>query len=326
MTVGKISFLALLALLAGCNSATSTIPTTLDNAPAARFARAGVGPLPPNCCARRKALFVTDAFGGSQSTGTVYAFDYDSGALLGQLSPPPEGWSEVQGACVDKHGDVYFANTAMSTVDEYSHGGTFIAAIADSGQYPVGCAYDATTGNFAVDNIINVSGGPGSISIYQGTTLLHTYYPPNMFRVVGGGYRDDTGTLWLGGANSSGAATFDTFANGTFTPFTVGGLRGGSIGSDFQWSAKTHTMNASGSDASGNSVIWHVSSAKKIVGKTILTYGAAAFFIKGPQVATIDAVNLVAYLFDYPAGGNPIRTYNANFVSPIGIVVSANVP
>ncbi len=80
----------------------------------------------PNCCALQKTLFVTDAFGGSSFTGAVYAFDYNSGASLGQLAAPPEGWSEVQGACSDTNGNVYFGNTGMSTVDEYSHSGSYI--------------------------------------------------------------------------------------------------------------------------------------------------------------------------------------------------------
>ena len=104
----------------------------------------------PNCCALQKTLFITDAFGGSSFTGAVYAFDYVTGASLGQVAAPPEGFLEVQGACSDTSGNVYFANTEESTVDEYTHNGSFVQAIADPGNYPVGCAYDKKTGDLAI--------------------------------------------------------------------------------------------------------------------------------------------------------------------------------
>src|SRR5579872_1646966 len=142
----------------------------------------------PNCCAYAKTLFVTDAFGGSSFSGAVYMFDFKSGALLGSLPAPPEGFLEVQGACIDKSGNVYVANTASSTVDEYSHSGAYVATLADPNEYPVSCAYDRSTGNLAVSNIIDTSGGPGSISIYSGGVLQNTYFPPNMSRVYFIGY------------------------------------------------------------------------------------------------------------------------------------------
>ena len=92
-----------------------------------------------------KTLFVTDAFGGSSFTGAVYAFSWVKGTSLGQVAAPPEGFLEVQGGCSDNNGNVYFANTEMSTIDEYNHSGTFITSIADPGQFPVGCSYDKST-------------------------------------------------------------------------------------------------------------------------------------------------------------------------------------
>ncbi len=100
----------------------------------------------PNCCALQKTVFVTDAFGGSSFTGAVYAFDYNTGASLGQVAAPPEGFFEPQGACSDTSGNVYFANTESSTVDEYTHNASFVQALSDPGQFPVGCAFDKSTG------------------------------------------------------------------------------------------------------------------------------------------------------------------------------------
>jgi hypothetical protein len=122
-------------------------------------------PIERNCCAHAKTMFVTETLGGSSFTGGVAVFTYPNGAYIGQLPAPPEGWSEPQGECVDNRANVYIANTSRSTIDEYSHGGTFIQSLADTGQYPVSCAFDRTSGNLAVANIINVTGGPGSVSI-----------------------------------------------------------------------------------------------------------------------------------------------------------------
>src|SRR5579871_6098785 len=79
----------------------------------------------PNCCALQKTVFFGDAFGGSSFTGGIYMFDYNTAAPLGQVAAPPEGFSEVQGGCSDDNGNVYFANTGMSTIDEFNHSGTY---------------------------------------------------------------------------------------------------------------------------------------------------------------------------------------------------------
>jgi hypothetical protein len=90
-------------------------------------------------------------------------------------------------------------------------------------------------------------------------------------------------------------------------------------------------MNIGGADASGNAVLWRVTAAGKIVGRTILkcpgspssTCGPAGFFIKGSRIATADALRLTVYLFDYPKGGDPIQTYVAPYVQPIGVAISS---
>src|SRR5215469_4779527 len=133
----------MLALLAACSATGNSVaPAVTGNIPMQPMA----GAIPPNCCARQKTLFVVDAFGGSKSQGAVYMFDYETAKYLGQIAPPPEGWNEVQGACSDVRGNVYFANTNSSTVDEYAHAGTYLQTIADPGEYPVACSYDPANG------------------------------------------------------------------------------------------------------------------------------------------------------------------------------------
>ena len=188
-------------------------------------------------------MFVTDA-GGESAIGAVYAFDYPSGTVLGALPSPPEGWNEVQGSCVDKSGNAYFANTNMSTIDEYSHGGKFIQALSDPGQFPASCAYDPSTGNLAVANILSTSFGPGSVSIYSNGVLQNTYFPSNMYNVYYLAYADRSGTLYLDGQTRHATFKYDKLSKGSST-FTVIKLdRSIAVPQQVLWDGKYIAINA----------------------------------------------------------------------------------
>jgi hypothetical protein len=283
----------------------------------------------PNCCARQKTLFVSDAFGGSSFTGAIYMFDYVTGAPLGQVATPPEGFLEVQGGCSDDDGNVYFVNTALSSIDEFNHSGTYVATLADPGQYPGACSYDRTTGNLAVSNIIDSSGGPGSISIFHGGVLQHTYYPPNMTTVTSIAYQGSTGTLWLTGANASGFQ-FDSFKNGTFK---IVGIHGVSIGfgGTLAWSGKTKYLNLGDQDTFSSPTFYEIDDSGNVRGSVVLTCTQTSDIcdivqatIKGPGLVGPDAILLSANRFAYPAGGPPTLNYPAPYVQPIGSAVSSN--
>ncbi|MBV8372878.1 MAG: hypothetical protein JOY69_06430 [Candidatus Eremiobacteraeota bacterium] len=319
-----------LALLAGCTSnGVHFAPTA--GVPNVRPTHT-VAALQPNCCARAKIAYVSDAFGGPSFTGAVYAFTFPSGTLLGTLAPPPESFLEVQGLCVDTGGNLYVANTEKSTVDEFSHSGKFLAALSDPNQYPVACAYDETTGELAVSNIIDASGGPGSISIFKGGTVRHTYYPPNLSRVYFLGYEGRTQALWLDGENSSGIVQYDKFVNGKFTTVPITGATIGFPG-EVQWSALTKSMNVGGATASGTAAIFQISNRGKVVGTTLLGCspsgfcGGGQFFIKGPRVTVTGGSSAAVGTYAFPAGGKPLTIFqNPGYVEPIGVAVSEKVP
>jgi len=286
----------------------------------------------PNCCALQKTVFISDAFGGSLFTGAIDMFDYVKGTFLGQVAAPPEGFSEVQGGCADNNGNVYFTNTAMSTIDEYNHGGTYIATLADPGQYPVGCSYDRTTGNLAVSNIISTSGGPGSIAIYNGGTLQNTYSVPNMFRAYFLAYEGNTGVLWLDGASSSGVFVLETFFDGVFTIVPITGATIGFPGG-LAWSAKTRLMNLGDQNTFSAPTIYEINDAGVVKGEVVLQCTQQSdicdpvdFAIKGPGLVAPDSVGLDAARFAYPAGGPPILEYTppSGYIQPIGAAISSN--
>jgi hypothetical protein len=284
----------------------------------------------PNCCALQKTLFVSDAFGGSSFNGAIYMFDYNTAAFLGQAAPPPEGFLEVQGGCSDASGNVYFANTALSTVDEYNHSGTYVQTIEVPGEFPVGCSFDKKTGNLAISNIIDTSGGPGSILIWNAGSLHGPYFPPNMFRVYFLGYEGKTGTLWLSGSDSSGISQYDSYAGGVFTNV---GIHGATIGFPgmVQWSAKTKAMNVGDQDTFSAPTIYQVDDSGNVIGETVLTCEQTSNFcdvvqgvIKGPGLVASDAVALSVGRYPYPAGGLPIIEYivPGGYVQPIGGAIS----
>jgi hypothetical protein len=282
----------------------------------------------PNCCARQKTLFVSDAFGGSSFTGAIYMFDYVTGEPLGQVAAPPEGFLEVQGGCSDNAGNVYFANTALSTIDEFNHSGTYVATLGDPGQFPVSCSFDKSTGDLAVANISSTSGGPGSLAVYS-DGVQHVYYPPNMTAVFSVAYEGKTGTLWLTGDGSAGFL-YDSFKNGTFK---IVGIHGASVifGGGLAWSGKTKFMNLGDQGTFASPTFYELDDSGNVRGEVVLTCTQQSDFcdvvqatIKGPGLVAPDAILLSANRFGYPAGGAPKLNYPAPYVQPIGSAVSSN--
>ncbi len=284
----------------------------------------------PNCCALQKTLFLSDAFGGSSFTGAIYMFDYVTGVALGQVAAPPEGFDEVQGGCSDDNGNVYFANTAMLTIDEFDHSGTYVATFADPGEFPDGCSYDKSSGDLAVSNIIDTSGGPGSFSIFKNGVLQHTYTPPNMARVYFIGYQGKTGVLWIDGSDSSGNFAYDSFKDGTFTDVGIHGVTIAFPGS-LQWSAQTKTMVLGDQGTFSAPAFYWIDDNGNVVGQTVLQCDQTSDFcdvvqatIKGSGIVGPDAIELGVARFPFSAGGAPVLEYLGPFVQPIGSAVSPN--
>lgn len=330
---GVVSLTA--GLLAGCSGGAGTqLPPQATAALGPGQVTRGDARAPqPACCARQKTLFVSDAFGGSRASGTVYRVNFATGKVIGPVSPPPEGWNEPQGACVDSGGNAYIANTTMSTVDEYDHGGNFVQSIADPGQYPVSCAYDRSSSSLAISNLISTSGGPGSISIARGGVVQRTYSAPNLSRVYSLAYQDGSGVLWLDGTDTSGVFQYDKFAKGAFTPIPI---TGGSIAfpGGVAWSGKTHAMNVSDPSAS-SPTIYQVSPTGQILGATVLdcglpsgSCGVSEFIIKGGTTVTsnFEGSGAGVAVYAYPAGGKPQRIVGQTLSEVSGLALSPAAP
>jgi hypothetical protein len=284
----------------------------------------------PNCCALQKTLFISDADGAPSFMGTLYMFDYNTGASLGQVADPPEGFNEPQGGCTLSNGDVLFSNTELSTLDEYNHSGTYVQTILEQGQHPIGCAFDKSTGNVAIANIYGPSGSNGNLMFWNGSSLSGPFFPPNMAHIYFLAYEGKTGTLWLDGTDSSGIVHYDSFKNGKFKNVVISGATIGFPGT-VAWSAKTHSMIVGDQDTFSAPTFYQVDEGGNVLGSTVTTCTQSSDFcdipqatIKGPGLVGPDAVLYSANRFAYPAGGLPILNYPAAYVTPIGSAVSPN--
>jgi hypothetical protein len=142
-----------------------------------------------------KVLFVTDA-----GTDDVYLFNLSTLKHLGTIT----GFDDPQGACSDNKGNVWITNLDGQNVDEYSHEGVLENTLTDSTGYPVGCAWDPTTGNLAVTNFDDISSEPGAVLVYHHASGSPTAYrnKAQSFYFFAG--YDTKGNLFFDGKNSNG--------------------------------------------------------------------------------------------------------------------------
>jgi len=323
-------------MLAGCASGTqSGLGSSLNPAPpTSQQARGSINTLVTNGIARavhpdhskswfspdrkkkKELLYISDS-----GTNDVYVYSYPAGTLVATLT----GFSQPQGECVQGK-DVWITNTNTSQVFKYKAGGTSpIATITDSGQYPVGCSYDKKSGDLAVSNIINVSGGNGSVSIYSSPSSSPTTLPvTTMSRVYFLGY-DTKGNLFVDGSDANGAYQLAELKAGA-SSFTALSLSGATInfpGTVQYADGKLVLGDQSGS--AGYSILYQATvsgSTATVSGTTDLTQATDAVqcFVLKKGVAVPNAGGANTQLYKYPAGGTPTLTIGGQSL-PIGSAI-----
>lgn len=177
-----LSIFAAAATLAGCGA---QLPTAAGDR------------MPQTSWALREAknealLYVTTSghgtFGGY---GYVSMFAYPKGTLVGTLT----AFSNPNGACVDKAGNVFLSDTNDKEIFEYAHGGSAALRTLVDGQPPYGCSIDPITGNLAVAN------GDGSVSIYRDAKGIPKTYHGSLISAYYCAY-DSNGNLFVDGYKS----------------------------------------------------------------------------------------------------------------------------
>ncbi len=324
------------ALLAGCGGAATSIPTQV-NSPLNSERDLSSAAIPPRFVAgsERRTSWMSSHTKGpllyvSDSTlDVVFVLTWPTLRLVGNLS----GLRSPQGECLDRSDNIWIANTKKSEMLEFARGSPkLIKTLPDPGQYPVACAVDAK-GDLAVTNIVSRAGhgqyGPGGLSIYKGASGRPKMFRDSaIIRVYFGGY-DGRGNLFFDGQDGSGSFAMAEFDGKTFTPLAVRGATINFPGAVAVTGSHVNVEDQLGSN--GNSIMYQTTQSG-----TTLRVDATAQLVNGmdcvgsyiygkgkaQRLICPDAGTPSVNVYDYPAGGEPVKTFLQNVYSPNSAVVS----
>jgi hypothetical protein len=280
-----------------------------------------------------RLLFVSD-----DSYNDVFIFTMPAMQLKGTLT----GFSEPQGMCSDKQGNIWVTNTGTSQGLKYSRTGNLLATVSDPYGYPVGCAVNPSNGDLALTDIFDFSGA-GGVIVYPGGSGSPTRYTNSaQYEYFFAAYNDD-GDLYVDGFSyPSFTFTISELPSGSGTMHTVP-ISGGSVNfpGGVNWDRVNYDLVV-GDQECGFSffgscqyqMLENSSGGLTITGSTPLydydggpcdvDQGTIAPFSKyfaGPCISEGSGFSAAAR-WAYPAGGTP-GYYNDSAVAfPIGSAIS----
>jgi hypothetical protein len=259
------------------------------------------------------------------SSSKVTVYTYPAGRLVGKLT----GFAQPYGECIDNSGDVFITNFNGSNIFEYRRGSLRPKAIiSDSGEHPAGCSVDPTTGNLAVNNSYTVSNEAGSISLYKynphhrwGTPTI--YSDSSFFYMYFCGF-DADGNLFVDGYTSYGGsfvlAVLAT-GSGTFTNLNLDQTI--EVPGGIMWDGQYMTLADSGLSPP---VIYRFTvsgSTATVVGSTTLSGSdVVQYWVNGSKIVGPQPKTSSVGIWDYPAGGEAVRSLTNGLHAPDGLTVS----
>jgi hypothetical protein len=319
------------ALLAACSGTSPVPPDTVSPSTLVLPVRAIAvqRPLPrvswmsPAAAAAPALLYISDA-----GTFEVHAYAFPSLKLMGTLT----GFNRPQGECSDKAGNVWITNTNSLNLLEYAHGGTnAIADLADPTGYPVGCAVNPSTGDLAVTNLFDVSGG-GEVLVYKNGRGTPRPYGNNALHYCYFDAYDDKGNLYVSGSSVRGAYLLALLKPGgrSLSRMT---LTGGTIyvPGSVAWSGSSLVLGDQKCRNQPASCLYRASvsgATAHITGVTVLKNACdvAQAAIVGKLVAAGDyeycgARHSGVEIWPYPGGGTPSKRIS-EVETPVGATIS----
>jgi hypothetical protein len=186
--------------------------------------RAFAGHLPPLAWPRsgsRRAASSGYVYTCQYSGSDCVVYDAQKGSILRVLTSA-SGLSNPQGTTVASNGNWYIANTGASNIPVYGAGGTtLIKTLGDPGNFPGDVATHASM--VAVSNVISVSGGSPSVSVYVGgaTSPNYALTDPTAAEGIGVAF-DAAGNCYWSYNTAAGAGQVDEFPGCTGTPINLG--------------------------------------------------------------------------------------------------------
>lgn len=230
------------------------------------------------------------------------------------------------GECTDAKGDVFVTNTDNGEIIEYAHGENKpIAVLHNPTADPLGCAIDPITGNLAVASL---GFEDGSVAIYPNATgSPTTYTSPAFIEFDFCGY-DNAGNLFVDGNSSPGSGNF-AFAE---LPKGGSGLETVSLNQyiswpgGVEWDGKHITVG----DQTTPVIYQFAVSGSSGTEVGSISFGGGAEYVAQYEIfgKHIIVPNMCVgscsdvLIYDYPAGGNAIKSISDGISYPEGVVVS----
>ncbi len=277
------------------------------------------------------------------SGGAAFVSDYNNNAVYvlnasGTVTATLTGFTNPEGLATDSAGDLYVANTGAQNVVELAppYTGPPLATFNDSGEYPGDVAVDAN-GNLAVTNLETTAGAAGNIVFYRagstsptGSASSPTFTSPRFcaFDKYGDLALDDNDQFNTGAVNIGGVVG-GINGNGTIVTLTTNNSITFPGGVQVSSSGQLAVLDQIG-DGSGPAIYTYNAPTTLNLGSPASTTLLAndddpagfAFLPGSTLVLTVDAVFDSVLLYDYPAGGSPIKTEGgAPGGAPIGVAI-----
>jgi len=278
-------------------------------------------------------LFVSD-----DSFNDVFIFTMPAMQLKGTLT----GFSEPQGMCSDKQGNIWVANTGTLQGLKYSRTGQLLGSVSDPNGPPVGCAVNPANGDLVLTDIFGNSGAGGIEVYHNGSGSPTRYTNPAQYEYFFAAFNDD-GDLYVDGFSyPSFTFTISELPNGSSTMHTVP-ISGGSLHfpGGVNWDRVNYNLIV-GDQECGVSyfgscqyqMLENSSGGLTVLGSTpLLNYdegpcdvdqGVIAPFSKyfaGPCISEGSGLSSAAR-WAYTSGGTPTNYNNSAVAFPIGSAIS----
>lgn len=266
----------------------------------------------------QKLLYVSN--GGA---GNVRIYGYPGGKPEGMLT----GLGDPAGVCTDATGNVWVVESAASKVVEYGHDAKKPKAtlVVSGALNLLGCAVDPASGNLAVTDLGNQSGGGGAWVFKNATGSAKSYSLAKIAHGYFAGY-DGAGNLFFDGLDTGDAFHLAELAAGSSTPQLVSLNQSIGFPGGVQWDGTYLTVGDQTAGGKHLSAVYQFSiagSSGSLQATIALPQSCAVlqFAISGATLVAPDACQNNAKFYAYPAGGQPTKTIGG-FAYPVAAAVS----